>query len=210
MTRQAPDDAALDAARGLSPYHARLPYGERVSAEPLVGSPFFPFEGQLTVVPLDLPIVPEPPRVGEPGGEPCFRCADPDGNLVWRDETWSVRAGFEPFGLPMVAILEPTEHYTLHSMPGDVTATLGPVIQRLAVAIGEIPGVARTHINRWGDGSEHFHVWFLARPLGMMQLRGAMIAVWDDMLPRVPADEMAANLAIVARALADGGGSAYA
>lgn len=210
MTPEQPSDAALEAARGLSPYHARLPYGKRLSSEPLVGSPFFPFEGPLTVVPLDLPVVPEPPRVGEPGGEACFRCADPDGFLVWRDETWSVRAGFEPFGLPMVAILEPNEHYTLHSMPGEVIATLGPVIQRVAGAIGEIPGVARSHINRWGDGSEHFHMWFLARPLGMMQLRGAMIAAWDDMLPPVPDDEMAANLATLARALAGAGGSASA
>jgi hypothetical protein len=68
--------------------------------------------------------------------------------------------------------------------------------------------VGRTHFNRWGDGSEHFHVWFLARPLGMMQLRGAMIAAWDDMLPKVPDEELAANTRLVAAALAEDGGEA--
>ena len=194
--------------RSLSSYHARLPYGERVSAEPLVGGPFFPFEGELSVVPLDEPIVPEPPRNGEPGGSECFRCANPDSNVIWRDEHWELRAGFEPIGLPMMAGLASLDHVTLHTMPDDLTATLGPVIRRTALAIGRVDGVARTHINRWGDGSEHFHLWFLARPLGMMQLRGAMIAAWDDMLPKIPADEFTANTRLVAAALAQDGGDA--
>jgi hypothetical protein len=51
-------------------------------------------------------------------------------------------------------------------------------------------------------------VWFLARPLGMMQLRGAMIAAWDDLLPPIPDDELAANIRTVATAMAAGGGEA--
>ena len=43
-------------------------------------------------------------------------------------------------------------------------------------------------------------------PLGMMQLRGAMIAAWDDMLPKLPAEEFAANAPLVAAALAEDGG----
>jgi hypothetical protein len=195
--------------RSLSSYHARLPYGERVSPEPLVGQPFFPFEGDgLTVVPLDEPIVPEPPRGGEPGGEECFRCANPDANVVWRDDHWEVRAGFERPGLPIVAGLNSRAHITLRTMPNDLAATLGPMIRRLAMAIERIDSVARCHFNRWGDGSAHFHMWFLARPLGMMQLRGAMIAAWDELLPRVPDDELAANIRTVAAAMAEGGGEA--
>lgn len=43
-------------------------------ADPLLGGPFFPFEGELQVVPLaepvlPEPVLPEPPRGGEPGGE---------------------------------------------------------------------------------------------------------------------------------------------
>jgi hypothetical protein len=194
--------------RSLSSYHARLPYGERVSPEPLLGGSFFPFDGDLSVVPLDEPVVPEPPRGGEPGGEPCFRCANPDANVIWRDDRWEIRAGFEPIGLPMIAGLNPRDHVTLRTMPDDLAATLGPMIRRVAMAIERIDGVGRCHFNRWGDGSAHFHMWFLARPLGMMQLRGAMIAAWDDLLPRVPDDELAANLRTVAAAMAEGSGEA--
>lgn len=190
-----------------SEYHRRLPYGERMSAEPLLGSPFFPFEGELQVVPLADPVLPEPPRRGEDGGQPCPKCSDPDGSVIWRDEQWSLKA-FEPTGLPLVAILEPREHYRLDNLPPELTATLGSMIQRVAKAIQSIDSVGRTHFNRWGDGSEHFHLWFLARPLGMMQLRGAMIAAWDDMLPKIPADEFTANTRLVAAALAEDGGEA--
>lgn len=203
-----PDRDTSLATEAISPYHARLPYGDRMSPDPLVGGPFFPFEAPLTVVPLDHPVVPEPPRNGGPGGDPCRRCAEPDADVIWRDDIWNVRAGFAPTGLPMVAVLAPNEHLTLHSMPAEVAASMGPVIRRVALAVEEIAGVGRTHFNRWGDGSEHFHLWFLARPLGMMQLRGAMIAAWDDMLPKVPDEEMAANIETVARALADQGGTA--
>jgi diadenosine tetraphosphate (Ap4A) HIT family hydrolase len=191
-----------------SEYHRRLPYGERVSPEPLRGGPFFPFEGDLRVVPLAEPVIPEPPRAGEPGGNPCMTCTGPEENAIWADEQWVLKAGREQNGLPMVALLVPREHYRLDNLPPELTATLGPMIQRVAGAIRQIPGVGRTHFNRWGDGSEHFHVWFLARPLGMMQLRGAMIAAWDDILPRVPTAEFEENARTVAAALAAVSGSA--
>lgn len=190
----------------ISAYHDRLPYGERMNAESLVGGPFFPFEAPLRVVPLEEPIVPEPPRNGEPGGEVCFRCADPDRYVIWRDDVWNVRAGFAPMSLPMVAAVAPNEHMTLHTMPAHVAGSLGVVIRRVALAIGEIEGVGRTHFSRWGDGSEHFHLWFMARPLGMMQLRGAMIAAWDDLLPPLSDEMRAAHMTTVAHALAAGGG----
>ena len=117
-----------------------------------------------------------------------------------------MRSGFASLGLPMVAALAPHAHTTLHDMSADLAAAMGPVIRRVALAVGEIDGVGRCHFARWGDGSEHFHMWFLARPLGMMQMRGAMLAVWDDLLPRVPDEEAAANRRTVALALAAGGG----
>jgi hypothetical protein len=186
-----------------SEYHRRLPYGERVAADPLLGGPFFPFDGDLQVVPLAEPVLPEPPRAGEPGGSQCHTCADPEGYAIWADEQWILKAGLEPGGLPIVALLVPREHYRLDNLPPELTASLGPMIQRTAGAIRRIPGVGRTHFSRWGDGSEHFHVWFLARPLGMMQLRGAMIAAWDDLLPKVPDEEFVANARTVAAALAE-------
>jgi len=172
----------------------------------MLGEPFFPFEGDVQAVPLADPLIPEPPRNGEPGGGDCYRCANPDANVIWRDDRWDVRTGFEPIGLPMMAGLAPREHMTLHTLTPEVVTSLGEVVQRLALAIGRIDGVARTHFSRWGDGSEHFHMWFLARPLGMMQLRGAMIAAWNDMLAPIPDEEFRANMRTVAAAMAEGGG----
>ena len=191
-----------------SEYHRRLPYGERVSAEPMMGQPFFPFEGDVQVVSLAEPVLPEPPRGGEVGGRPCVKCEDPDRFVIWGDDQWQLKV-LGPSGLPFVGVLEPREHYRLDNLPPELTATLGPMIQRVANAIRCIDSVGRTHFNRWGDGSEHFHLWFLARPLGMMQLRGAMIAAWDDMLPKVPAEELAANARLVAAALCEDGGEPF-
>jgi hypothetical protein len=188
-----------------SEYHRRLPYGERVLADPVLGGPFFPFEGDLQVVPLAEPTLPEPPRAGEPGGAPCPTCETPEQDAIWADDQWILKA-FQPSGLPIVTLLVPRDHLRLDELPAELTATLGPMIQRTAGAIRRIPGVGRTHFNRWGDGSEHFHIWFLARPLGMMQLRGAMIAAWDDLLPQIPDDEFTANARTVAAALAETSG----
>jgi hypothetical protein len=42
----------------------------------------------------------------------------------------------------------------------------------------------------------------------MWQLRGALLAAWDDLLPKVPADEWDRNRRIVVGALAEDGGEA--
>ena len=81
------------------------------------------------------------------------------------------------------------------------------MIQRVARAIGSVEDVGRVHVNRWGDGGEHFHIWFLARPRGMWQLRGALLAAWDDLLPKVPQEEWDRNRRAVADAMAAGGGT---
>jgi hypothetical protein len=179
-----------------------------VSAQPLVASPFFPFEDPVARR-LAEPLVPEPPRNGESGGTPCLQCENRDANLVWRDELWQVTGGFARMGLPAVVCLTPREHVRLDTLTEPLLTSMGPAIQRVAAAVRSLESVARTHFNRWGDGSEHFHIWFLARPLGMMQLRGAGIAFWDDMLPAVPADEYATNLRAIGSALAAGGGTAF-
>jgi hypothetical protein len=46
------------------------------------------------------------------------------------------------------------------------------------------------------------HVWFFARPAGFAQLRGTCLALWDDLLPAVPAAHRDRDAATVAAALA--------
>jgi diadenosine tetraphosphate (Ap4A) HIT family hydrolase len=187
-----------------SRYVQRLPIGERLPADNVTANELFPFEGEILTRPLDAPILPEPERRGRDGND-CRNCAA-SGDEIWEDRHWRVRAPREPSGLPLIAVLMPKAHHDLEDLPPDLAAELGGLLPRVSRAIHRIGGVGRVHVNRWGDGSEHFHVWFLPRPEGMWQLRGAMLAVWDDLLPTVPRAEWNRNRRAVARALAEDGG----
>ena len=190
-----------------SPYHRRLPIGQRLSGQPLVEDWLSSFDA-VTMKVLEPMLVPEEPRAGALDPSECAHCK-PSEHTIWADETWHVNAGFMPMSIPFIAGLAPNQHCRLDAAPLEVLAGLGPLMQRLSVAVKSIPGVARAHFARWGDGSEHFHMWVLARPLGMMQGRGAMLAFWDDVLPVMPEEMQAEHIEIVARALAAGGGESF-
>lgn len=190
-----------------SAYHRLLPIGERVSGQPLVDDRLSCFE-DVALRPLEPMLVPEEPRAGELDPGECGHCR-PSAFTIWRDDLWHVNAGFEPMRIPFIGGLAPNAHCRLEDAPLEALTALGPLMQRLSAAVKSIPGVARTHFSRWGDGSEHFHLWALARPAGMMQGRGAMLAFWNDLLPAMPEELAAEHLRIVAESLASGGGEAF-
>ncbi|WP_240742353.1 hypothetical protein [Micromonospora zingiberis] len=167
--------------------------------------PSFPFEGDLRVKRLDEPVPVEPPRKGEAHRE-CTACQAPDDAYIWVGERWRVRAMDRPTGLPMVLILESRSHLDLGDLPNLLAAELGVMTVRLERAIRSLDGVARVHVNRWGDGSAHLHMWFLARPYGRLQLRGTFLSLWDSILPPISEDKWRENLALVAAWLAEFGG----
>jgi diadenosine tetraphosphate (Ap4A) HIT family hydrolase len=167
--------------------------------------PSFPFEGDLRVKQLDDPVSVEPPRRGEEDRE-CTACNAPDEAYIWVGERWRVRAMDRPTGLPMVLILESRSHLDLGDLPNLLAAELGVMTVRLERAIRSLDGVARVHVNRWGDGSAHLHMWFLARPHGRLQLRGTFLSLWDSILPPIPEAQWRENLAMVAAWLAEFGG----
>jgi hypothetical protein len=171
--------------------------------------PSFPFEGPMRVKPLAEPVDVEPPRNGEDGTD-CVACVTPDEAYVWVSERWRVRAMDRPTGLPVVLILECRSHLDLGDLPNLLAAELGVMTVRLERAIRSLDGVARVHVNRWGDGSAHLHLWFLARPYGRLQLRGTFLSLWDDILPVIPEQQWRENLALVAAWLAEFGGEAIA
>jgi diadenosine tetraphosphate (Ap4A) HIT family hydrolase len=186
--------------------------GERRTQPPLpdfVGWQTFPFVGEFRVKPLEPPVEEEPPRQGE-RGDNCAKCAAPDSEYIWVDERWRVRALSRPSGLPAVVVLETRHHYDLGDLSNLLAAELGVLTVRLERGIRLISGVARVHVNRWGDGSEHLHVFFLARPKGMLQLRGTFLSMWDDILPPIPESRWRENLAFIAAWLADYSGEAVA
>ncbi|MEV1331735.1 hypothetical protein AB0J20_19420 [Micromonospora costi] len=167
--------------------------------------PSFPFEGDLRVKQLVDPVPVEPPRKGE-GNRECTACGAPDEAYIWVGERWRVRAMDRPTGLPMVLILESRSHLDLGDLPNLLAAELGVMTVRLERAIRSLDGVARVHVNRWGDGSAHLHLWFLARPYGHLQLRGTFLSLWDSILPPIPEAQWRENLALVAAWLAEFGG----
>lgn len=190
-----------------SAYHRSLPVGERLDSSPLVDDDLSCFEA-VTLKELEPMLVPEEPRAAAGDPDSCHHCR-PGEFWIWSDDLWHVNAGWTRMGIPFVGGISPNRHCTLDTAPLDVLATLGPLLQRINGAVKSIPGVARTHFARWGDGSEHFHLWALARPEGMMQGRGPMLAFWDDVLPDVSPEMQAEHLRIVAEGLASGGGSAF-
>jgi hypothetical protein len=171
--------------------------------------PSFPFEGEMRVKPLTPPVDAEPPRSGEDPAN-CIACNTPDDAYIWVSERWRVRAMDRPTGLPVVLILECRSHFDLGDLPNLLAAELGVMTVRLERAIRSLDGVARVHVNRWGDGAAHMHMWFLARPQGRLQLRGTFLSLWDDILPVIPEQQWRENLALVAAWLAEFGGTAIA
>lgn len=183
----------------------RLPFGEMADWD------VFPFEQEgLRVRALQPPVPVEPPRYGE-GGLPCGCTgstprSDLDA-LVWQDEHWQIAVP-PPSGSPLVLQLRPHQHVDVPGLPDDLAAELGLLTVRLCAAIESLPHVARAHVSRWGDGGAHAHVWFFARPYGFDQLRGTMLAVWDDILPPVPLASRDEDVAhVVQRLIQTYGGS---
>ena len=154
----------------------------------------FPFDGQMRPRPLQPPAESDPPRFGS-GGVDCRSCAAPDEAYLWTNDRWRVIAPPHPNGLPVVVLLETREHYAEPGdLPEDLARDLGLMLTRLERVVRSVGEIGRVHVCRWGDGSEHLHWWFMARPARMPQLIGSFAAIWDDILPPTPDDVWQANL----------------
>ncbi|MEV8534887.1 hypothetical protein [Streptomyces sp. NPDC051211] len=192
-----------------SEYVRRLPIGERLPFPDtgIQGWDVFPYEGDIRVRVLEQPTLPEPPRDGEQGPQDCGPCSFTAGDSLWTDEHWMLVD--EHGALPAIVKLLPRGHHDLADLPAERSAELGPMIQRVERALKSLGGIARVHVNRWGDGGAHLHLFFFARPEGMLQLRGSCLPLWDEALPRLSDEEWAANRRAVAEAMAKDGGTAH-
>lgn len=150
-------------------------------------------------------VVPEPPRRGEEGGEPCAICGGATTSAVWSDEHWTLHP---PVGgsLPGSVWLASREHVDSFADFGpELASSFGTVVGKVERAILSLGGTARVHLYRWGDGGAHFHVWLIPRPLGMLEAKGAMLPLWEDVLPNVPDEELRAAAERVAAAMEGSG-----
>ena len=190
-------------------FHARASALQSLPVPEIATWDSFPFEtDSLRPKRLDPPVLPEPPRGGE-GGKPCRRCADPDRNVAWSDDRWVLVWDDEPTALPFLALLMPKAHVDLGDLDDLHAAELGLLIVRIERAVRGLGGIGRVHVHKWGDGGAHLHVFFLARPEGLLQLRGSSLALWEGMLPPVEPEVLLADLRTVAHALAEHGGRAH-
>ena len=161
----------------------------------------WPFEGDVRPRELLPPVGQEQPRVGA-GGVECWACEASDDEFVWTNERWRLVAPQDPHGLPLIVLLMPREHYAdPGDLPGELAADLGIQLARIERAVRSVGEVGRVHVCRWGDGSEHLHWWFIARPARIPQLSGSFAAIWDDVLPPLPEEIREENLAVLKAAL---------
>jgi hypothetical protein len=168
----------------------------------------FPFEPEsLRVKPFEDPVLPEPPRSGE-GGAGCWRCDNGLAGAMWHNDRWVLASLGEPLGLPFGAILSPLVHADLGDLDDAMAAELGQLIVRTDRAAVRLGGIGRVHVNKWGDGGAHLHIFFLARPEGFLQLRGSNLPEWEEMLPRYPEELALRGMRAVAAALAEHDGVA--
>jgi diadenosine tetraphosphate (Ap4A) HIT family hydrolase len=160
-----------------------------------------PYDPPLTVRPPGDRVIPEPPRRGEPGGDPCGICTGRSTSAVWSNEHWSLHP---PVGgsLPGAVWLASREHVdSFTDLPAPAAAEFAHVVARVERGILSLGGIGRVHLYRWGDGGAHFHVWMIPRPLGMLEAAGMMLPLWEDALPNVSDEELRAAAETVALAM---------
>jgi hypothetical protein len=176
----------------------------RLPLSRMTGWDISPFEeAGLRVSVLRPPVLPEPPRHGAVGSA-CRVCANRDSG-IWLNERWRLER-ITGMGLPLVLMLYPREHCDLDDLDDAMAAELGVLSTHIVRHIQALPHIARAHTFRVGDGAEHLHLWFAARPEGQAQLFGSWMLVWDDLLPEYPAEIAERDAAVVARALRESAG----
>lgn len=163
-----------------------------------------PYADPLTIREPAAQVVPEPLRKGEAGGEPCRICTGQVRDPVWSDRIWTLHPPSQ-CALPGTVWLASRAHVdSFCDLPTAAAADFGPIVARVERAILYLGDVALVHLYRWGDGGAHFHIWFMPRPLGMLDARGMMLPLWDEVLPNAPdADFVAAAEQIAATLNAD-------
>lgn len=153
----------------------------------------------------------EPARGGEHEDKPCDICTDPDPTrVVWEDEHWVLIHPGRPSGLPIVLTLHSREHLDYGDLDDELASQFGRISSRLVRIMENLPEIGRVHVDRWGDGGSHLHVWFFARTARLAHVRGSTALEWDDILPPCPEDVWRADLHTVATKLANWGGTARA
>lgn len=159
-------------------------------------------EAAAAALPIADPLSHEPPRSGEPGGEPCHYCATSDSDALWASSRWrALPRGWSP--IPGGTLLISKAHVdTLSDLPAEQQAEFGVIAAAIERAIMGLGQAARVHMYRWGDGCAHFHAHFIARPLGRPQFAWRNLPFLEKRFPSPGAEQLAQARKTVAESLA--------
>jgi hypothetical protein len=61
----------------------------------------------------------------------------------------------------------------------------------LGDGVARLGDIARVHVYRYGDGGAHLHVWFVPRPLGMLEAQREIVMLWEVQSAAASATEIA-------------------
>jgi hypothetical protein len=95
------------------------------------------------------------------------------------------------------------KHGDLVDMHEERAAEMGRLLVVIATAVEALPSVGRAHVCRWGDGSAHLHWWVMGRPARIPQLLGSFLPLWEEYLPRIPAEVRDENVRFVVDRVVD-------
>jgi hypothetical protein len=181
----------------------------RLSMPPVHEWEMFPWElvdGELVPKVVRAPLAEEPRRAGT-GGVECQLCEGTgDGVRIWESWDFHLMRPARPTGLPLVLWLNANDHADFTELTDVQAAEWGQLSVWLTRIMSNLPGIGRVHVNRWGDGSEHMHAWFVARPERIPGIIGSLAVEWDEMLPPGPEDIWLEDCAKVATKLANHAG----
>lgn len=178
--------------------------GSELPLPDFVNWPIFPFEGDLRVKQPWPDQGRDMPRAGE-GGKPCPACELSDDQYLWVNNRWRIAAA-DRLAVPAV-FLETRDHMDLCDLSDDLAAEYGQLQARLDRAFLASGGIGRTHMNRWGDGGSHFHLWCYGRPIGTMTMLGFGMPMWAQILPPLPEQKWHSHLMRIAELLAESDGT---
>jgi len=186
----------LDRARTAATDDGRLPVGA------MPGWDVFPFEADsVRVRPLEEYADPEPDRRKDAADcKVCQARGRPDLVLLEGEHLTVIRTAGT--SLVFTANVVSHDHAPLDDLSDPGLSELGLLVGRTYRALKALPEVGNVHINKWENGSGHLAVVLLARPRGVLQLRGSNLPAWADMLPRIPEQEYAERADRVRRSLA--------
>ena len=120
---------------------------------------------------------------------------------VWSNDRWQLHLDSAmrlPIGLSLGAH---TSTATCRRSRPSSPREMGRLIVAVSAAVEALPSVGRVQVAKYGDGGAHLHLFFLARPARMLQLRGSPLLDWEENLPPVPVEVARANAEFVAERL---------